>query len=102
MPHFFYPSLPFPSALAQFVSECWIESGVIFTSGSKNNPKIIVNKRLLNMRWNVFLKCFYDVGGGKQYIEKILRFFFPIAYGSLQNELLLGGRCFSYHLSLAV
>lgn len=52
LPHFFYPSLPFPSTSAQLVFKCLIESGVTFTSGSKNNPKILLIS--LNMRWNVF------------------------------------------------
>lgn len=52
MSGFFHPFLPFTSALTEFVFKCLIESGVIFTTGSKNNPDIIVNERWLNMKWN--------------------------------------------------
>lgn len=72
-----------------------IESGEIFTSVSKNNPKVVANERKLNTRWNV-VKTFM-VWGKRQRREKMLRFLFLPAYGR-QSEMrfLLAGHCFAY------
>lgn len=69
---------PLCPVLSQFVLKYLIKSGVIFTSLSKNNSKVVAAE--LNARWND-VKTFM-VWGKRQCREKMLRLFPPCLWQS--------------------